>query len=218
MLPIQAIAYTASLWAAASAAFYLFLPVLGVDVSYNASPVSIALFYLAWVGIAAITFRDLYREHVPSWREFYGDAVLSLIFGIGAGLFLWALSQLAEPGVPAIQHATDILRATPWYFLPKSIEILFQQLLIAALVLALGARFRFRTTVLLYAILFGSAHLLLLFGGQFPPTVLIMTLAAVTSSAFFPYLLLRVRRGFLYCYMIHWAFYAALILLLRLAA
>ena len=56
----------------------------------------------------------------------------------------------------------------------------------------------------------------MLLGGPFPPEVLIMTLAAVTSSAVFPYLMIRARHGFLYCYEIHWSFYAALILLLRL--
>lgn len=216
LTPIAAIAYTAALWAGSSIAFYLFLPVLGIELSYNDSPLAIAAFYLAWVGIAAVAFRGEFASHLSGEREFHDDAILSVIFGIAAGLFLWGLTRLPLPHPGPLAHAADVLAATPWYFLPKSIDILYQQLLIAALVLTLGRQFTFRTVVLLYALLFGGAHLLLLIDGEFPPSVLVFTSAAIVSAAFFPYLLLKVRHGFMYCYMIHWAFYAVLILLLRI--
>jgi hypothetical protein len=112
-------------------------------------------------------------------------------------------------------HLSDLFVATPWYFLPKSIDILYQQLLIAALVLSLGSRFSVRATSIIYTGLFAAAHLLLFFGGQFSPATYLMLLGAIASGALFPYLLLKVRHGFIYTYAIHWMFYALVVAVLR---
>lgn len=217
MVPFEAVMFTGSLWVASYAAFHLFLPVIGVTLSYQSSPIEIALFYLAWCGIAGVTFADVYRSHIHSLREFRSDATLSVLFGIAAGLFLFGFAKLSIPS-SALAPVGDLFVATPWYFLPKSFDILFQQLLIAALVLSLGQRFSVRATSIIYTCLFGAAHLLLFLGAQIAPTTYLMLLGAIVSGAFFPYLLLRVRHGFIYTYSIHWAFYAFVVVALRVLA
>jgi hypothetical protein len=109
----------------------------------------------------------------------------------------------------------ELLIASPWYFLPKSIEIALQQLLVAALVLSFDARkFALRDIAQWTAVLFGGVHLLLIFGESFAYTVFFVFCASI-AGYIFPYLLLRVRNGFIYSYSLHWAFYAIVIVLVR---
>lgn len=216
--PLKVIGHAASVWIVSSILFYLVLPMWGINLSYNTAPIAISIFYAFWVGVAVIVFFDIYRRHLPTKGDVITEGLLSAVFAVFASLFLWLFSYTTAPHLLALEPVTDLLLATPWYFLPKSVEILFQQMLIAVLVFALCEQSSLRTTIVVYGGLFGGAHLLLFFGGTFPPAVLIMTLAAVTSAAFFPYLLMRVRHGFLYCYMIHWVFYATLAVLLRVSS
>jgi len=213
------LARVGALWVAVLLGYYALLPQLGVEPSYNDSPILIAIYYLVWAAISAYIFLNMYRAHLPAIRSLLPDVLLSIGFGFAAWLFLLFFSLTTVPdGMPAIAPVTDLLLATPWYFIPKTAEILLQQVLVSVVILALHAHLStMRAVILLYATLFGSVHLLLLFGGEFPPEVLIMTLAAVTSAAVFPYLIMRVRHGFVYCYMIHWSFYAVLASVLRLA-
>lgn len=214
--PISAFAYTASLWIGSSIFYYLFLPSVGVDLSYNTSPFLIAVYYLAWCAVAIIAFSSVLLRHRSRKHAFSTDLILSGIFALAGSLYVYLFSYTSAPAVPALAPATDLLLATPWYFLPKSADILFQQILIAAFVYALSESLSLKSTMFWYAVAFGSAHLLLFFGGTFPPAVLIMTLSAVVSAAFFPYLLLKVRYGFFYCFAIHWVYYALLAVLLRI--
>lgn len=93
------------------------------------------------------------------------------------------------------------------YMLAKSFEILFQQLLIIALVsFLLELRVSFNLMVLLFALLFSLIHLPLVkiknvfFGIYF-------TLAALISAVFFPFLILYIPTGYVYSYILHWLFY-----------
>ena len=103
----------------------------------------------------------------------------------------------------------DLVAATPWYFLPKSIDILFQQLLVLALVLALSAkRFSLRRISIYRAAMFGSVHVLLAFGGVPFGYVIRFMISAAAFGFLFPYLLLRVPNWLAYSYVIHWLYYA----------
>lgn len=103
----------------------------------------------------------------------------------------------------------DVVGATPWYFLPKSIDILFQQLLIVALVLALSVQqFSLRKISLYCAILFGTMHVFLAFGGVPAGYVVRFMVSAGVFGLMFPYFILRVRNGLAYSYMVHWLYYA----------
>jgi hypothetical protein len=136
--------------------------------------------------------------------------------GVMWGL-LYLFSKFSIPSGPILSPYTDILFATEWYFLPKSIEILVQQLLVTVLVLELFFRFHtLKKVVIGYVLCFGGAHIVLyLLNGAPTPYALIMTGGAFLSSSVFPYLMLRVKGGFVYAYLIHFAFYVVLAMLLH---
>lgn len=216
---VKTLGHIIVLWAGVLVGYYVLLPYLGLDIGYNSHPFLVADYYAAWSLATFLAFERIFLAHLPQARRLRLDSVLSAFFVVAASIFLWAFSFLSAPHIPSLEPATDLLLATPWYFLPKSIEIFLQQLLIAAFVFELDRqRYALQTIIITYALAFGAAHTLLIFTGSFPPTVLIMTLGAILSAAVFPYLLLRVRHGFLYSYVIHWAFYALMALALRFVA
>lgn len=111
----------------------------------------------------------------------------------------------------------DVAVATQWYFLPKSFEILFQQLLIAALVLSLSdAKLGLAKISIGCAIAFGSMHVLLGLGGMPLGYVVRFVVAAALFGLLFPYLILRVPNGLAYSYMVHWIYYAITVAMPRI--
>ena len=139
-----------------------------------------------------------------------GPPTIELLWTLAQIAFIWAISiAWVESWNPP-----EVRVATPSYFLPKSIEILFQQLLVVALVLALTAqRYSIRRISIYCALAFGAAHILLAFGGVPIGYVIRFMLSAMVFGFVFPYLLLRVRNGLAYSYMIHWTYYAASVVL-----
>jgi len=106
-------------------------------------------------------------------------------------------------------HFYSAIDTQPWYFLPKSVEILFQQSLMTALVVALAAQnLRLGQIALLTAILFGGFHLTLALDGANPFYVLRYTVAATLFGAITPYQMLKMRNGFVYSFSLHWGWYA----------
>ena len=209
------LAQIAAIWIASDIGYYFLLPALGVQPSYNAGSVGVTLYYVFWVGIAVITFWPVYGTwpRYSRWVTFENRLTSYVIWSLAfAGCALFAAYVL--PLLPSINwtepwNPPDIRVATSWYFLPKSIEILFQQLLIVALVLLLSARRQSIRNIAVYcAVLFGGAHIFLLFGGM-PIGYVIRFMAAASAFAFaFPYLLLRVPNGIAYSYIVHWLYYA----------
>lgn len=210
------LAQIAALWIAADAGYWIILPLFGISISYNESPVIIALYYAFWFLASVIVFRDSLFGHVRA-RKLWSYAVLSLGFSAAALALVQAFSLLPVPSGKAFAPYTDILFSGPWYFLPKSIDILVQQTLIAALVIALAQKFRLTKRVsIAYAVLFGGSHVIMfVISGAPTPYTLIMTIAALASAALFPYLILHARNGFVYAYAIHFAFYLLLALALH---
>lgn len=204
------VALVAGLWAVSDVAYYWLFPALGLSASYGAHPVWSALYYAAWIPIALIALRRQFR----TWTPFAEPARAAIVVPGLALLFL--IFALYAPGLlPVIVWtetwpAPDILLADPWYFLPKSVDILFQQLLIVALVLALARREHdLRRIAIACGILFGVAHLLLAFGGLPSLYVIRFTLFATLFGLLFPWLILKVRNGFVWSYSLHWIYYAA---------
>ncbi len=201
----------AGLWAAANAGYFFLFPLLGIDLSYNSAPRVFAVYFLVWCVISAYLFWDLFEASLPEASDIWIYAELSLIC---AG-FLWLLLYIFSlvPGLhgPLLAPYSDILFATPWYFLPKSVEVLMQQILIGALVHAFAVRFQsMKKIIFLYIFTFGLAHVAMFLFGSSGLYATIMTTGAVLSAFVFPYLMLRVRGGFMYSYTIHLVFYIAL--------
>jgi len=203
-----------AVWLGLSFGYFAVLPLFGIEQSYNESPVALAVYYMAWLGIALFTFRDVLAD-LSLERRWWVYGVYCLASAGILSLAFFALSNLPVPQGEALVPYTDILFATPWYFLPKAIEILVQQSLIATLVLALSTQIRSITRVALaYAVLFGGTHLVgLWLAGAPTPYATAMTLGAIASALVFPYLILRVRSGFMYAFLVHVLFYGTFVLI-----
>lgn len=213
---IRTLALIAAIWGLSDIGYYFALPALGVQPGYGANPVAIALYYGLWVTIAVITFRHLYRGWSPFENRQAAVILPSTAFAGFALFAIYALPLLppvnwGQPGAPP-----DLLVATAWYFLPKSIEILFQQLLMVAMVLAFAAqRCQVRSMALCAALLFGGMHLLLAFSEVPWAYVVRFTLAASLFGFAVPYLILRVKNGFAYSYATHWGYYALTVVMVH---
>ncbi|KKR02442.1 MAG: hypothetical protein UT29_C0002G0004 [Candidatus Yanofskybacteria bacterium GW2011_GWA1_39_13] len=207
----------AALWTVANVGYYTILPLFGLRLSYNSAPIVIAVYFLLWAIVSTLFFWDLFKKNVTKKQNIWLYGTLSL----GSAGLIWGMlyffSFLPALEVPILSFNTDILFSTPWYFLPKSIEILVQQILIAVLVLEFYSRFNsLKETVISYAICFGLAHVLLFSINGAPTTYALMMIAgSVLSALIFPYLILRIRGGFIYAYVIHLVFYIILATILR---
>jgi hypothetical protein len=213
---VSQLAQIAAIWIASDIGYYFLLPIAGAQANYNNGFLAITLYYLFWVGLAVITFWPLYgtwSRYAP-WDTFDSRLTSHLVWSASfGGCILFAAYVL--PNLPPIHWKEswtppDLILAGPLYFLPKSIEILLQQLLIVALVLALSAQgYSLRRVAIFSALTFGGTHVLLAFGGVPVGYVIRFMLSAAAFGLIFPYLILRVRNGFAYSYVIHWVYYAA---------
>jgi hypothetical protein len=96
--------------------------------------------------------------------------------------------------------------ATPAYFFPKTVEILFQQLLVLALIVSLSLDgLPLRTTALFSALLFGGMHILLAYSGIPPRAVITLIVAATLFGASLPKLIQQTRFG------LRWSLYATVL-------
>jgi hypothetical protein len=213
----EVVGTVAAFWAAANVGYHLLFPALGYSLSYNLSPVAIALYYFAWSLVSFAYFYRLFRSWAPSTERLWLYGAQSLAFAATIGALIYALSLLPSLRGPALAPYTDLLFVTPWYFLPKAFEVLMQQILITTLVLEFYARFRsFSLTLSAYAFTFVGAHIFLFALGSAPAAYsLSITLWAAASTWVFPYLLLRVKSGFVYTYAIHLTSYIILAAILR---
>lgn len=203
----------AALWIASDIVYYVFLPAAGA-VEYSASPFTFSAYYLFWAAVTLATFWHLYRryEFIEDRYSMYG--LLLLAFGLVLAFAAYLMPLLPEVQWQNAWQPPELIVATQWYFLPKTIEIFFQQLLILAFVLVFNENgYSVRTTALWCAFLFGGAHVLLAFGGL--PLLYSIRFMAVGAIFGFivPYLLLNHRWGFIYSGLLHFTYYATSITL-----
>ena len=133
-----------------------------------------------------------------------GLALLPILAGFALFVvyILPLLPDVSELRAPA--NPPEFMFASAWYYFPKSADILFQQVLVAALIFAaFRAGFRLATVSVGMELAFGLFHLGLAFDGFTPLYVARFTLAALLFGALLPYLHLRVRNGFRWAYWGH---------------
>jgi hypothetical protein len=221
--PLLTVATVCGLWVLSDIGFYFLLPSLGYASSYNENPAAAAVYYFYWVGVSVILLWPVlatWPDHAR-WRAFGKPALSVAIWTLLLALAVFYVSRVV-PVLPPFDSTyriapPDMPQAGAWYFLPKSIEILFQQVLIAALVLTLAhAGTGLRRISLLCGGLFGLTHLLLLLGGGPIGYTVRFTGFAAVFGLVFPVLFLRVPNGFAFSYAAHWLFYAAAIAVARL--
>lgn len=210
------LAEVAGIWIAANFGYFAVLPLFGIDLSYNGAPFALAAYFALWVLVAAFIFGDLFRAFLPVDKRPWVYGALSIAYGTLLFGALYLLSTLPITYGKSLVPYSDIIFATPYYFIPKALEVLLQQTLIAALVISLKGAVRNLSAVCLwYAVLFGGSHLVIYALNDAPtPYGLAVTVGAVISSFVFPPLLLKVKGGFVHSYVLHLSFYilAALVL------
>ena len=216
------LAQIAAIWVVSDIGYYFLLPALGQNPNYNDGPIATSLYFVFWVGFAAIIFWPTYASwpRYARWATFENRltsiVVWSLAFAVSVLFAAYVLPALPPFNLREGLNPPELPLATPWYFLPKSIEILFQQLLVVALVLTMSAeKYSLRKISIYCAVLFGGTHILLAFGGvPWGYVIRFATLAAIFGLAF-PYLILRVPNGFAYSYLTHWGYYATSVIIAR---
>jgi hypothetical protein len=215
---VLTVAMIAAAWGFSSLGYFQLGPVLGAKIGYNDAPLTFALYYAAWSLAVFLVFR----------RTFQGGGDLTpqplrLAAVVGLAIACAGFALLVVPRLPQVEWTrtnspVEFFWATSAYFLPKSVEILFQQLLIAALVLGLrNMRLKLWKISVVVAVLFGAFHLTLALSYPNPLYVLRYSVAAAIFGAMVPYILLRVRHGFLLTYAIHWVYYALDIVIIHFA-
>jgi hypothetical protein len=213
---ISTILWIVAIWIASDLGYYFGLPLLGIRLNYNAASVAIALYYFFWIGVAVIAFWDHYQRWANFDNRVASIAVWTLAFGGSTVFAAFVLPLMPPANWTAGFDPPDLALAGQWYFLPKSMDILFQQLLIAAFVLCLSAHNLSLRRISIYsAALFGVSHALLAFGGVPVGYVVRFMVAATLFGFLFPYLLLRVQNGLGFSYILHWAYYAVTVAMVR---
>ncbi|RUO31247.1 hypothetical protein [Aliidiomarina soli] len=206
---LQTFAVALAIWTVATLGYYWLLEPLGVEDGLNDAPVFYAAFYTGWVAIAFLVFR---RSHF-CWLT----AEMMRRYLVPAGLLAVVLFSIAAIGIPSlpglpwgsVDGPPHPFEMTSAYFLPKSAEILLQQLLIAAITIELKSRQLSDTKVAaLVGLLFGGTHLLLVFIYPEPVIIFRLTVGATLLGVLAPWLMLRLRCGFLVSYAVHWGLYA----------
>jgi hypothetical protein len=221
--PHFVIALAAFFWAASDLGFYYFLPAIGADFNFDTRPIESSMYYLCWVLIAALLLRrgldDWIRSSAAPRRQNLSAtaAALCASFLLCAAFAIVILPQLPSVAVSASPETQVYKMATSIFFLPKSIEIIFQQMLFFAVVVALSACGLSLARISSYsALLFGGAHSLLALDGSGFAYVASFMASATAFGALFPFLILRVPLGLPIAYSVHWMFYAAVSGVLRL--
>lgn len=187
----------ASILMAAEVGYYIVLPGFGFPTSYYNNSIGIASYYGFWIIVSLMTFWHAFEGWKPIKNRVGAYAFLLFSF---AGFILLTLYVLPQKDI--------------WYFFPKSIDILLQQLLIAALIRALAAQnFGMREITAWCVFLFGGAHLTLAFWGLPLGYIIQFTASAMAFALIFPHLILKVPNGFAYSYTLHWIYYAAIIMM-----
>ena len=133
---------------------------------------------------------------------------LALAIALTLAAYVFVPRLLRRPDPLIARHPEEFyLRMDFRYLVPKSFEVLFQQLVIAVLATLLAETgLPLPGVVLAFLGIFGVLHLpMLLVIGTGPG--LYYSVASVTLAAAFPVLILRLQSGFLYSYAAHWFFY-----------
>lgn len=206
----RSVAIAGVIWVVSMQAYYGLVSILGPDGGYDEAPVLFATFYLGWAAVALWLFHDLFTRDLDQ-RILVRETLLMVPILTGFAAFvvyvlplLPSVSELRAPSEPP-----EFMFASAWYYLPKSTEILFQQALVAGLVLtAARVGYGLLPIAIGTAVTFGGFHLLLALEGFTPLYVARFTVSAMLFGALVPYLYLRVRGGFRWAYSLHWGFYA----------
>lgn len=215
---VRTVAEVAAVWTIASGAYGILLPGSATLIPYHQYPLLTIFYYTFWIAVSVYWFQDVIDSWVPDGGRLR-SYLLVIFLSVFLGWFYCILLPLlpaADTG-PIVDLNVYLAPGDPSYLLSKIFEIMLQQVLVLILVLALWNQYHSLVKVsLIYAELFLIAHLFLLVQGYAVPYVALYSGAAIVSALMFPALILRVPSGFVYAYMLHWAFYVWLAVFVRM--
>ncbi|HMU61455.1 MAG TPA: hypothetical protein PKA66_06715 [Gemmatimonadales bacterium] len=175
--------------------------------TYLTHPLVTSGVFLLFSLLAAMLFRPWLEPLVSTVAA---PSVLVLVAAVVLTIAVYALAPrwLRRPDDLIARHPEEFYLPMQYrYLVPKSFEILFQQLIIVVLTLRLAATgLPLPAVVLVFLGCFALLHL---------PMLLLVrrrvgiayNLASLTLAAVFPLLILRVPSGVVYSYAAHWFFY-----------
>lgn len=206
---LQTFAAAIVIWTTTSLSYYWLLGALRVEDGLNDAPAFYAAFYAAWAAVAFLAFR---RSHFE-WLTV--ETINRYLPPVGLlAVVLFGIAAIGIPSLPGLPlgppdgppHPFEMTSA---YFLPKSAEILLQQMLIAVITIELKLRHLSDIKVAtLVGLLFGGAHMMWAVVYPEPLILFRLTVAALLLGTLAPWLMLRLRGGFLVSYTVHWGLYA----------
>lgn len=185
---------------------------------YDSTPVALSIYYLCF---AYLTMKLV---GVPRAMWSIIESKLSFILALGgSGGVVWCVSLvwtlLLPPlrtsfGIPLEFTTVDFMVAGSVFVLPKTVELIVQQILIALVIEKLYAfKSSMRFVRCAYAGGFALVHVFLFF--LFPWQLAVaFILAASISGVIFPQLILFRRLGMILTFGLHWIFYCFMAVIL----
>ena len=115
----------ATTWTLSSIGYYQLADFLGKPGGYNEGPRIFSIYYGIWCMIAFAIFHPA----LSAWAKQSSppeDRFATIFMVTACALFAFiVLPFLPEADIPTEDEVNEIIIAQPWYFLPKSVEILF---------------------------------------------------------------------------------------------
>ena len=163
----------------------------------------VIFFLLIMASVCIFYFKNEFRDIVEqtSKREFILLIITTLlIHGICT---YYIIKFIAQPIWPFDSHGTSFLLMNNFFVWAKPFEVFVQQLLIILLVTKLHqSDMSLKKIITFFVFAFGAVHIFQIF-----KTDIIIglgfTFFAILASFIFPYMILRVRNGYVYNFMIH---------------
>jgi hypothetical protein len=195
-------------------------------VPHNSFPIDVGTLALLWLAGWGVSF-GLIRNRVTYLTHPLVTSGVFLLFSLLAStltaaslivlvaavvltvaVYALAPRRLERPDALIARHPEEFYLAMQYrYLVPKSAEILFQQLIIVVLTLRLAATgLPLPAVILAFLGCFALLHLPMLLLVQ-RQVGIAYNLASLTLAAVFPVLILRVPSGVVYSYAAHWFFY-----------
>lgn len=167
-----------------------------------------ALLFLIWTGIVIIWFfrKDLMLVFIQTkpYKAFMLISV-SLIFHFFTIIIILLFAD--QPAWPFESNNNSFLLMNNFYIWVKPFDVLMQHLLIVLMVLRLHSyRLTLRTITSISVGGFGLIHIFRIFLSDIYIGITV-TAVAIIFALLFPYMILKVRNGYIYNFMLHLGIY-----------
>lgn len=160
------------------------------------------LVFVVGIVISCILFKKTLRNIVSKTK---GYEYMVLIFSLFLHLIIcyYCLNFLSSPIIPFERTGISFLLLNKFFIGVMPLNVLFQQIILTILITKLYQyKMSFKNIILMFVIIFGAAHIFQIFSINLF-VGLGFTFFAIVGSFIFPYMILKVRNGYLYNIMIH---------------